>query len=724
MAEDNFENIPESLNLSFNEIFLQNGKYTFLVGAGISMPSPTFLPLASTMKEAFISYMTPSEERDFILGSKPPSQQTTRCHKKDFQNGKASLMEFNQKEVRFEQIISLVEKYLDKNLSFIDYFDEREPNLLHHFLAHAIINGHNVMTTNFDCMVERALSQYGDDASVSPVITEKDFKDYSDPDSAFKSGRRPIYKIHGSKVNYITKEPTEKSLIATMSAIAREGKAKTFSIAPYKISAFHNLLRNRILVVMGYSGGDEFDMIPTLSESPELSTIIWVQHLEGTTFHNARIETLNERFLLDSKNVSNHDSSEKLFGGMLREAKKRGKHVEIYKVYIDTLMLVAQYLFEHLFPSGKTSAMQKIKFRKDKFDLQAYIKKLPSISDIVKYEIACWIYYDINEMKSAERCAKRGLYLSKKKKDFAHQCYQIDFLKWLGQIYRFKQQYVKANKKLIKASKLCRKIKDPIKNAVMLNEIGRTYEHRKGYDKAREYYELALAEISNETDLKNKAVYKNNIANIYLITRHFNLALPLFEEVFQIIQQINDRNDHPDQSGIVFSLLNIATTRFHLGEIAIATQKYLDAIKHAAEEGDLYLKALCLTSLSTMYYELDKFELAMDRSEEALKVYKLLNHTDGEANSLFNIGGIFYSRGLYSIAIEKFEESLRKFSELCIKDKQAEVHHWLAGSYFKLGEVKRACDNEQKAFKIATELNIPQKKIYRDYMKFIQAQIN
>ncbi len=218
--------------------------------------------------------------------------------------------------------------------------------------------------------------------------------------------------------------------------------------------------------------------------------------------------------------------------------------------------------------------------------------------------------------------------------------------------------------------------------------------------------------------MKNKAVFLNNIANIYSEFRRFNLALSKFKEVFYIAQEIKD------SPGIVFSHLNIATTNFHLGNIPIAIKECEMAIQEANKIGDLYLTALVLTRLSTMHNQLKKFKESFNRLEEVFKIYTLINHPEGMGTTLFNIGANYAHQYLDSMAIRKYNESLKIFEKSNNQFKQAEVHHHLAGLQFAQAHYDEAYFHEKKAVEIAQELHIPERKVYLRYLKIIHSRRN
>ena len=67
-----------------------------------------------------------------------------------------------------------------------------------------IENGHFVITTNFDSLIEYALIEIGiSKNSILPVITREEFQLYDDPDTLFRKDKLLVYKIHGSPSNII-----------------------------------------------------------------------------------------------------------------------------------------------------------------------------------------------------------------------------------------------------------------------------------------------------------------------------------------------------------------------------------------------------------------------------------------------------------------------------------------------------------------------------------------
>ena len=227
-------------NLKIKDLINDDAKLTFLVGAGCSVDAPSCLSDGRAAIKAIINYTCAKSEVEKIL---------------------------KLKNLRFEQLVEIIRDRLDPKLKFIDYYGQCDkPNMQHFFLAKMINKGHFVMTVNFDFLIEHALLQSSVKKNkIRVVITKDDFKTNDNPSILFDEGIYALFKIHGSTKNVIKDEETRDSLVATIQAFGsgKEGES-VFQLEPFKRPLFDNISNNRSLVIMGYSGSDDFDIVPTL----------------------------------------------------------------------------------------------------------------------------------------------------------------------------------------------------------------------------------------------------------------------------------------------------------------------------------------------------------------------------------------------------------------------------------------------------------------------------
>ena len=138
---------------------------------------------------------------------------------------------------------------------------------------------------------------------IKVIITRNDFQQFNNPSELFSKEIKAVYKIHGSTKNLITDENTRDTLVATIQAFGsnKEGMS-VFQVEPFKRPLFNNIVSGRSLVVLGYSGSDDFDIVPTLKMLENIDNIIWINF----SLDDGGRERIYE-FDLEDVNISKHE---------------------------------------------------------------------------------------------------------------------------------------------------------------------------------------------------------------------------------------------------------------------------------------------------------------------------------------------------------------------------------------------------------------------------------
>jgi SIR2-like domain len=172
--------------------------------------------------------------------------------------------------LRFETLMgSLSLNEIDADLHVLDCLDQCEhPNFNHYLLAGMVRAGMLVMTTNFDRLIEIAYAQLADPKARPLRVV------HEDTDFAFEAARsdnRPtLWKLHGSvSVNGME---TRQSLQATMTSVMAH------SMSEKKRSFLERVLRENDLLLVGYSGSDDFDITPVICKTRSERRILWIDH--------------------------------------------------------------------------------------------------------------------------------------------------------------------------------------------------------------------------------------------------------------------------------------------------------------------------------------------------------------------------------------------------------------------------------------------------------------
>ncbi|MFX1257223.1 MAG: tetratricopeptide repeat protein [Promethearchaeota archaeon] len=641
-------------NLTIKDLFTDHAKLTFLVGAGCSRDNPSCLPLGREMMEAIIKYSCAQSETNKLL----------------------KLVEAG--ELRFEALVEIIRDRLDPELNLIDYYGQCDtPNLQHFFLAEMIKKGHFVLTTNFDFLIEYALLQSNvPNDDLIPVITKHDFEKYKDPKDLFKKGKKMVYKIHGSTKNIITRENTKDSLIATIQAFGsnKEG-LNMFQVEPFKRDLFDNISNGRSLVVMGYSGSDDFDVVPTLKVLENLRNIVWINYDDkaGAKEKIYEIEA-NGSDTLDKVNQ------------ILVELKRTNHADHIYRVNANTSELIENLLEV----KPETS---KINFYMSPNEwLKGNVK---SPGQLMEYYIPYKIYEDLDMYESAIRCSEQILRISKKTGD---QFWKSIALNNIGEIYRVKGNYPEALKRYEESLKITEQLGDLSGKAIRLNNIGMIYDAQGKYLEALKRYEESLKIDEQLGNLSGKAIDLNNIASIYQDQGNYPEALKKYEESLKITEQLGDL------SKIATRLNNIGLIYKAQGNYPEALKRYEEALKIAEQLGDLSNKAKFLNNISLIYKTQGNYPEALNRYGEALKIDEQLGDLSGKATDLNNIASIYQDQGNYPEALKRYEEALKIDEQLGALSGKATILNNIALIYQEQGNYPKALKRYEEALKIQTQL--------------------
>jgi tetratricopeptide (TPR) repeat protein len=136
---------------------------------------------------------------------------------------------------------------------------------------------------------------------------------------------------------------------------------------------------------------------------------------------------------------------------------------------------------------------------------------------------------------------------------------------------------------------------------------------------------------------------------------------------------------------------NLGVTSFHNGDLELARDQFLDAIKR----DDTF--AECFNNLGLVYTELNEENRAADAFMKAIKL-------NPELHAAYNnLGYVFYKQGNYQRAVEMYKEALSR------SPNNSSAHTNLGNAHFKLGQKQEA----RRAWEKAIELDPANEKAQR-----------
>ncbi|KKM20337.1 hypothetical protein LCGC14_1646480, partial [marine sediment metagenome] len=596
------------------------------------------------------------------------------------------------------------------------------PNYIHYFLANVIVNRKDyVVTTNFDYMIEKGIQRILESDKhkfIIPVITRENFVSNFRPLDIFKEGGYPLYKIHGSKRNLITGENTGNSLVTTMSALGKDrGIGETFSLESYKKQAIYNLMKNRTLIVMGYSGSDDFDIGPTLQGLPYLSRLIWVEHVQDNTKEIYKVKKNPEN--IESEQLS---QSERILINIASRAE-----IEVFLVKMKTIDFVKEELWKELLLNVPLQEINEInthvipgfkEWTGEEF-------KNAETPDVKKYMLSCSIYGDLNHEDAIYSNAEKGLKLAEASEDEASQSY---FQNHLGLINLKRGKFKDALDYFEKSLAIAEQINNPMKKAISLSNIGQIYmrqnERKLEFkpDKAIENYNKALRLFEAQQDQWGKIVCLNNLAETSLWEGEQQQALKYLMEALFLVQQLgnlefkatianniggiistwenlddslkqvhdslNIRQEIGDLRGVADCYRNLGDIFFHQNEYTKALESYNEELEIRGKLQEKSAKAIVLSSIGWVYYRLDRLETALEKHQEALNLNQSTGDILLQAMNLSAIGFLSYLKEDVNIAIINYKDANSLFTNLGIDLKIEETRSCSYGLINKDSKVK------------------------------------
>jgi tetratricopeptide (TPR) repeat protein len=619
----------EKLTSSAKELFPIDQNYVFLAGAGISMEPPTNMPSAIQMVQELFSLVLPDEE----------------------------ISKFQKlKTMRFELAVELFQKVIDIDLNFLDYMEEvKIPNLIHNFLSRFILKGNVVITTNFDYLLEYSMKKLIPETKhgkIHVMITKQDFSEATARPETLQHFYNLI-KIHGSKHNIITSENTQDSLVATVSTLGRDrDEGKIFAIEPYKKEILYSLLKNHTLVVMGYSGNDDFDISPVLKEIPYISRLIWIEHTDTEEVEYYRI-------------LKNEKSPQEIrkFHQFLFEL-RNSQNFDIILIKSNTKFFIQNNLWSIFHPeilpkSDDNSAPHESQ------DFKDFISSIyTSIPTPQKYLFATELYYKIGDFDSAERCAKRGLVTASKSNALAAKS---TFFNYLGLINQIEGSYQKALDYYSRALQIDEQLRNAASEASLLNNIGGLCLILSNYDEALKNYELSLR-ISDELGNKQGKISSlNNIGNLYENMTQLKKALNYYNLALEISEEIGDLERRAVLYNNIGRILSTSDTN-------AALLHYKKALKLTELLGDLQGQNVLHNNIGRILAEKGDLETAISMFKKSIVIAEKLGDNSKKAGALSNLGSMALAKKDTDQALHYFKQA----SEL--ENEYGNAH--LAGIYY------------------------------------------
>ncbi|MDR1584173.1 MAG: SIR2 family protein [Prevotellaceae bacterium] len=177
---------------------------------------------------------------------------------------------FEKGHIPFERIMEHIFSYTGNDYSIMDIFANGEPNTLHSILAKMMLHGwvNEIYTTNFDRLIEKALTTNG-------LHTQTDYGYFYDERGFSKLSKstyeKNVIKIHGTIDKKDSIRTTLETIIYPQQLIKRKPP----------IERLFSTGQHDVVIVLGYSFSDIFDISEFIKKLNITKTIIVISHKNG-----------------------------------------------------------------------------------------------------------------------------------------------------------------------------------------------------------------------------------------------------------------------------------------------------------------------------------------------------------------------------------------------------------------------------------------------------------
>lgn len=524
------------------------------------------------------------------------------------------------------------EKILNSNLPFeafiqtlaeesdideiLNIFSKGTPNKSHQFIALLIKLGlvKNVITTNFDTLLEKALYEFNilKDLHYNVFSTESDFANID-----WKNNSTKLIKIHGCISH---KEEIEITLDLVARKYVSQNKHNI-------ISSFFSKSVNPFVLFLGYSCSDVFDISPQIeSHLNNQSEIIFIEHcFDENKFQKENID--------------------------IKEFKNPFMNYSGIRFYYNTDLLIAnlwKYFSNEDFPK---SLKPSINWEEN---INLWINKATEYSEGIKNQLSARLFCDIGEYNTAIRIWEKGLEIAQTE---GNQFLFYSLLGNLGMSLNAIGKFNEAKACLEKSCKACKELGNIQGEISQLQVLGSTYRNLHEFESSIKVFKRAVFLSENYYE-DSMCQSLGNLATVYIQTGNYEKAISTLKK--GLIIAITEGNKQSEGS----MLTNLGTAFFKKGDYNNGINLILKSIDITRQIGDKKGECMSLFNLSNICLQFRKFDECIKFSSESLEIASNIGIKPNEANALYNIGAAYLATGNKEMAIINLKKSLEIYNTM------------------------------------------------------------
>ena len=636
-----------------NSLDIKNSKNVFLVGAGISVGAPSNLPTAKAYMSSLFKILDEIADENQNLFQRLYDEFISQ-----------------QSLIRFEHLMALLNQYFDPENHVLDiYASSIYPNEFHYGLANAIHND-TVITVNFDILIELACINNG--ININQELFESEH---------INDKENTLYKIHGTALKLQNDKTWTRHLKDSKSTLNNIGiDGYKFELFESKKLFFEKKLNNSNLIVIGYSGLDDFDICPLIEEIKTEKKLIWID------FRNQdNVEYLDGIYLLGSSTLQD------LPNPIKKLLKNKNRNPEnIFLIRGRTLDILKQLLPSYF--DSPTISSESFKYDLDKYFREIF-KSIDFTSNDAKFLYTLLLeffniknssllkeVYSKYKKNSNKKASQSGFHLAKGLasenkfpeaisicndliqldnihnrdlllhnyilladiliKQSSENYYEVIKLydellnipnigeyeyilakaySGIANLYHTKNKLNESESFYHQSYKLFQKHGFFDHASDCLQSLGAIETDRKNFTEAMEYFEKSMELKSRLGNIREIARLKHEIGIFYNQTRNFTKAVDIFSEVVDIFKEINDIHS------LALAIKELSIANFHLGKLAMAKENNRISMQMFKANNQEYYYAHCLQVRAFIAFKELEYNECFMFLKEAIDISKKYN---------------------------------------------------------------------------------------------------
>lgn len=650
-------------------------KLAIIAGAGISISQPSNLLSGGEFINSFLNVLAPDLKTREILGRLCLNNRFEKRSKGDY--------------LRFESLMQLISDDIDSELNILNCLDScNSPNLNHYVLALLIKQGHKVFTTNFDNLIEIACETLG--VNYESVSSDNEYSDYLKNNYDY-----PLFKLHGTfkkNINGVWQN-RRSSIKATLKSIGRN--SYEFFIHPSIKDVFSNIIKSHDLILIGYSGCDDFDICPLIANIQSDKNLIWINHnsnpsiLKWKDFKNFPKDKNGD--FIESRDEYLYNISKDSNINVIR------KNQNVFFININTDKFIEFLIINYNLPPIKKLDTKNYIIDKQKY-FEDWAKKFLCQKNI-KYYLSARLFELLGRLELA--IEYYNLCIEKNEDSILSLILTTNAYERLAFIHIQLSDYVKSKQILEIALSYSENKKLPEKIARIYHLFGMNSLETGDYEAAEKYYSEVFKIYKYLNLFKEQSDILFELGRVHIRLGNYDKSMDLLQQSYNLSAKSGDIH------GMSLCLHEIGLTYEHMGDYKLSIENFQKSIEYKEKLGFTKGIATSYRQIGVVLQKINANQEAILFHNKSLELCDLVGDKSGVAANLFEIAIIYFEQSDYQNALKYQLMSLEMNEKLlnigALGDNYVEI-----GTIFKdLNQFEKAKEYYEKGLEIISQTKDP-----------------